>query len=198
MSARPGAALDRDVKRYFFESPLVRLMSDHDYGDVFVDGEDLVTADRPDCMIPYRSIIIYRYYDEASKDFGIGETPIEHFAKGLGTLILRLRDKVGADPKNAMAAGNFRVYPGRALDGRADLPRLPAEHVFARRRSAPCVDKQNSPTPRRTSGIDIRIVRNVPGWLSFGDANNFNRERMAAYLAVPPVDDVSVVKKFPA
>jgi hypothetical protein len=43
----------------------------------------------------------------------------------------------------------------------------------------------------------MRIVRNVPGWLSFGDINNFNRERMAAYLAVPAGDDVSVVKNFP-
>jgi hypothetical protein len=60
------------VKRFFFESPLVRLMSDHGYGDVFVDGEDLVAAERPDCVIPYRSIIIYRYCDEASKDFGTG------------------------------------------------------------------------------------------------------------------------------
>ncbi|MEI8190243.1 MAG: hypothetical protein WCI75_11060, partial [candidate division NC10 bacterium] len=34
------------------------------------------------------------------------------------------------------------------------------------------------------NGIDMRIVRNVPGWLSFGDANNFNRERMAGYLGL--------------
>jgi hypothetical protein len=44
----------------------------------------------------------------------------------------------------------------------------------------------------------MRIVRNVPGWLSFGDVNNFNRERMAKYLDVPKADDVSVVKNFPA
>lgn len=56
-----------DVKRFYFESPLVRLMSDHGYSDVFVEGEDLVAAERPDSVIPYRSIIIYRYYDEASK-----------------------------------------------------------------------------------------------------------------------------------
>jgi hypothetical protein len=37
----------------------------------------------------------------------------------------------------------------------------------------------------------------VPGWLSFGDINNFNRERMAKYLSVPKGDDVSIVKNFP-
>jgi hypothetical protein len=47
------------------------------------------------------------------------------------------------------------------------------------------------------NGIDMRIVRNVPGWLTFGDINNFNREKMAQYLAVPSGDDVSVIKNFP-
>jgi hypothetical protein len=40
-------------------------------------------------------------------------------------------------------------------------------------------------------------VRNVPGWVSFGDINNFNRGRMADYLGLPPGDDVSVVTNFP-
>jgi len=110
-STKARMAWTGDVKRFFFESPLVRLMSDHDYGDVFVDGEDLVAAERPDCVIPYCSIIIYRYYDEASKDFGTGETPpIEHFAKGLDALTLRLRDKICANPKNAMTPVDFRVH----------------------------------------------------------------------------------------
>ena len=47
------------------------------------------------------------------------------------------------------------------------------------------------------NGIDMRIVRNVPGWLAFGDANNFNRERMAKYLGLNQSDDVSVVQNFP-
>ena len=47
------------------------------------------------------------------------------------------------------------------------------------------------------NGIDMRIVRNVPGWLTFGDANNFNRKRMAGYLGLPEGDDVSIVKNFP-
>jgi hypothetical protein len=47
------------------------------------------------------------------------------------------------------------------------------------------------------NGIDMRIVRNVPGWVSLGDINNFNRGRMASYLGLPPGDDVSVVQNFP-
>jgi len=196
-STKARMAWTGDVKRFFFESPLVRLMSDHGYGDVFVDGEDLLETVQPDRVIPYRSIIIYRYYDEASEDFGTGDTPpIEHFAKGLGKLILRLRDKICANPGNAVAPADFRVHlVAHSMGGlvcRAFLqnPKLGA----AEARGA--VDKFFTyATPH--NGIDMRIVRNVPGWLSFGDANNFNRERMAGYLALPAGDDVSIVKNFP-
>jgi len=186
-----------DVKRFFFESPLVRLMSDHLYSDVFVGGEDLVAAGRPDDMIPYRSVVIYRYYDEASRDFGAGQTPpIEHFAQGLGRLILRLRDRICANPRNATAPADFRVHlVAHSMGGlvcRAFLqnPRLGSAEARA------AVDKLFTyATPH--NGIDMRIVRNVPGWLSFGDANNFNRERMAGYLGLPAGDDVSIVHNFP-
>ena len=56
-----------EVKRFYFESPLVRLMADHDYDDVFVDGDDLLAVEKTDRAVPYRSIVIYRYYDEASQ-----------------------------------------------------------------------------------------------------------------------------------
>ena len=36
-----------EVKRFYFESPLVRLMSDHGYADVFEDGEDMVGVHAP-------------------------------------------------------------------------------------------------------------------------------------------------------
>ncbi len=196
-STKARMAWTGDVKRFYFESPLVRLMSDHRYEDAFVDGEDLVAAERTDRLIPYRSVIIYRYYDEASKDFGKGQTsPIEHFAKGLGELILRLRDKLCANKDNAMTPADFRVHlVAHSMGGlvcRAFLqnPKLGS----AEARGA--VDKFFTyATPH--NGIDMRIVRNVPGWLSFGDVNNFNREKMARYLNLPKGDDVSIVKNFP-
>lgn len=196
-STKARMAWTGDVKRFYFESPLVRLMSDHGYRDVFVDGEDLVASERPDCLIPYRSIIIYRYYDEASKDFGKGETPpITHFAQGLDKLILRLRDKICANPKNAVKPEDFRVHlVAHSMGGlicRAFLQNPNLGSAEARG----AVDKLFTyATPH--NGIDMRIVRNVPGWLSFGDANNFNRERMAEYLDLPKGDDVSIVKNFP-
>lgn len=69
-STKARVAWTGDVKRFFFESPLVRLMSEHEYEDVFVEGDDLVAAERTDHPVPYRCIVIYRYYDEASQVFG--------------------------------------------------------------------------------------------------------------------------------
>lgn len=196
-STKSRVAWTGDVKRFYFESPLVRLMSDHKYEDVFVDGDDLVAAERNNNPVPYRSIIIYRYYDEASKDFGQGDTPpIEHFAKGLDQLILRLRDKVCANKANNMTPESFRVHlVAHSMGGgvcRAFLQNTKLGSAQARA----AVDKVFTyATPH--NGIDMRIVRNIPGWLSFGDVNNFNRERMAAYLDVPAGDDVSLIKHFP-
>ena len=196
-STKSRMAWTGDLKRFYFESPLVRLMSDHDYEDVFVDGEDVVAGDNPERRVPYRSIIIYRYYDEASRDFGDGKTPpIEHFAKGLDALILRLREKVCTNPVNAMTPQEFRVHlVAHSMGGlvcRAFLQNTKLGSAEARA----AVDKLFTyATPH--NGIDMRIVRNVPAWLSFGDVNNFNRERMAGYLGLPKGDDVSIVKNFP-
>jgi len=196
-STKARVAWTGDVRRFFFESPLVRLMSDHKYEDVFVDGDDLVALELSEHPIPYRSIVIYRYYDEASKDFGDGKTPpIEHFARGLGKLILRLRDKVCANKGNNVAPADFRVHlVAHSMGGlvcRAFLQNPAIGSAEARA----AVDKLFTyATPH--NGIDMRIVRNIPGWLSFGDVNNFNRDRMADYLAVPKGDDVAVVKNFP-
>lgn len=172
-STKARVAWTGDVKRFYFESPLVRLMGDHGYQDVFVDGDDLLAAERTDHPIPYRSIIIYRYYDEASKDFGDGRTPaIEHFARGLDKLILRLRDKVCDHKANKVTPKSFRVHlVAHSMGGlvcRAFLQNKKLGSDDARS----AVDKVFTyATPH--NGIDMRIVRNVPGWLSFGDVNNF-------------------------
>jgi hypothetical protein len=191
-----------ELKKFFFESPMVRLQTDHDYRDVYEEGEDLVTAERTDIPLSYRSVIIYRYYDEASEAFSNGETPpIEHFGENLGKLILRLRDKLCAFPENQLTPDKFRVYlVAHSMGGlvcRCFLqnPKFDSLPGFAAARAA--VDKLFTyATPH--NGIDLRIVRNVPAWASFGDVNNFNRERMAGYLGLKSSDNVSDLGGFPA
>jgi hypothetical protein len=186
-----------EIKRFFFESPLVRLMGEEDYDDVFVDGEDLISLEVNPEPVGYQCIVIYRYYDSASEAFGEGKTPpIEHFAKGLSELILRLRKKVCENPDNKVTPEQFRCYlVAHSMGGlvcRAFLQNKDLGDAEARA----TVDKLFTyATPH--NGIDLRIVRNVPGWATFGDADNFNRERMSNYLGLASTNDVSIVKEFP-
>lgn len=233
-STKTRQVWDGKMRKFFFESPLVRLRdevvwfktdkgserSERRYDDVYVDGDDLTASDlvdptkplNPDIALPYQSIVIFRYYDEASEAFGTGDTPpMEHFAQALSNLILRLRTLVcrkGADAitgetiDNEVALEDFRVYLiAHSMGGlvcRAFLQNPELGDKDARQ----SVDKFFTyATPH--NGIDLRIVRNVPGWATFGDVNNFNRKRMAEYLAVPhdaeaTADklDVSVVTNF--
>jgi pimeloyl-ACP methyl ester carboxylesterase len=94
-----------DTTRHVFESPLVRLMKDHGYGDVYEGGAEL-PASGP---MPAKSIVIYRYYDQVSESLDTGTRPdMEVYAEGLSGLIDRVRDQVCGD--DAAAREAFRVY----------------------------------------------------------------------------------------
>ena len=62
---------DGKVIRHVFESPLVRLMKDYGYRDVYSHG-DVIAQDLP---LDPRSVIIYRYYDQVSKELDDGVRP---------------------------------------------------------------------------------------------------------------------------
>jgi len=170
----------KQPRKFIFESPLVRLSSDFGYTDVYEDGQDVMDDDW-DGAISRQSVIIYRYYDSASSLLGDEKTPpIEEFAKGLGKLILRVRDLVCADAQNATTKKDFRCYlVAHSMGGlvcRAFLQNAALGDDEARA----CVDKVFTyATPH--NGIDMAGA-NVPSWLAAGDANNFSRTRMAEYL----------------
>ncbi len=87
---------DGSIKPFFFESPLVRLMKEHGYDDVYEEGVDQVMDERAHReTVPYRSLVVYRYYEPSSKDLGAGVEPnIDTFAIGLTELILNLRRRI--------------------------------------------------------------------------------------------------------
>lgn len=101
-----------DIDRYIFESPLVRLMKDHGYQDVYEDGAELRLEEKA----PSKSIWIYRYYEPVSKELGAGFRPeIEDYARGLHGFIERIRDQVcgPADASDAdvhTARADFKLY----------------------------------------------------------------------------------------
>jgi hypothetical protein len=172
----------RPPRKFIFESPVVRLAKDFGYRDVYLDGEDIVDHSDWDRGIPRQSIVIYRYYDQASNLLGNGVTPeITTFARELGDLIRRVRDRV-AWKESGITPETFRCYlVAHSMGGlvcRAFLQNPECDPGDMRQH----VDKFFTyATPH--NGIDVGGV-NVPAWLGQNDINNFNRDRMAVYLAL--------------
>ncbi len=167
------------VVRHIFESPLVRMMKDCGYEDIYENGAE------KQGRLPAKSIVIYRYYERADSELGEGGAPsVIDAARGLGALILRIRDQVCGRNPDARAA--FKVYlAAHSMGGlicRCFLQNPDAGDEEARK----LVDKVFTyATPH--NGIEMAGL-NVPGFLGIRDINNFNRGRMAEYLALKPRD----------
>lgn len=79
-----------DPEKFFFESPLLRLIADHGYRPVF-DNKHLSGH--------VKTIWIYRFYDMTSSSFGAEKTTrleMEEIAEGLRELINVVRQETGA------------------------------------------------------------------------------------------------------
>ena len=176
-------------RKFIFESPVLRLATDLGYQDVFEDGYDILDpnwATEPDNKLGSRSIVVHRYYDEASSLLGGGKTPeIDTFARELGPLILKVRELVCGNPENGIDPAEFRCYlVAHSMGGlvcRAFLQNPKNDKANVRR----YVDKFFTyATPH--NGIDFAGA-NVPSWLSPFDINNFSRKTMAKYLDLEAV-----------
>ncbi len=184
-----------DIERHYFESPLVRLMKDYGYLDVYDGGEEM-----PREFVPApRSIVIYRYYDRASKDLGAGtRDEIEVYAAGLARLITDLKKRY--DASGATTGLSFKLYlVAHSMGGlicRCFLQNdaiLPAAELPALKSVRTAVDKVFTyATPH--NGIDLRLVGNLPAFITNNNVNTFNRKRMRAFLSLPPAanDDDNV------
>lgn len=193
-----------DIQRLYFESPLIRLMKDHGYQDVYRVGDEM-----PDGFpISPRSVFIYRYYDRVSRQLPVGEAgrivgergEIVEYARGLSELIATLRDRICKD--NEIARRDFRVHlVAHSMGGL--VCRCFLQHTATSgdgvRIADPkgvrgCVDRVFTyATPH--NGIDLEIIGNIPGFFTRNNADNFNRRRMRSYLSLPDdaedVDDLN-------
>ncbi len=176
----------RQPRKFIFESPVVRLASDFGYQDVYEDGYDILDQEweeDAENKLESSCIIIFRYYEEASRLLGLGKTlGIETFATKLGELILRVRDLVCKNPKSGVTPEHFRCYlVAHSMGGlvcRAFLQNPKHDPNNARRH----VDKFFTyATPH--NGIAVAGL-NVPKWFSLNDMNNFNLDYMAEYLDI--------------
>jgi hypothetical protein len=186
---RAQADRSQPPRKFVFESPMLRLAGDFDYADVYENGNDILDPDwepqRGQIGIAARSVVVYRYYDGGSNLLGDGQArPIPEYAKGLGELILKVRELVQA---REGAEQPFRCYlVAHSMGGlivRSFLQDASLSHPDARA----AVDKVFTyATPH--NGIEVLGV-NVPGWLGAADINNFDRDKMAGYLKLKPALD---------
>lgn len=164
------------VIRHVFESPLIRLMKEHGYRDVYQDGSEITGT------IPPRSVVIYRYYEAADHDLGTGRPlSIEEAARGLKALILQLREQVCGN--DVVARAEFRVHLVAHSMGGLVCRAFLQNDAIATPEDRALVDKVFTyATPH--NGIEFAGL-NVPAVLGLWDMNNFNRQRMAEYLGLP-------------
>jgi pimeloyl-ACP methyl ester carboxylesterase len=169
-----------DVERHIFESPLIRLMKDHGYTDVFRDGDEIP----PEQPVARRSLWIYRYYEPVSTELGSGERPeMEDYARGLERFIEHIRDRLcgpASDPSPAVqfARAGFRIYlVAHSMGGLIARCYLQNLH---RGKSHPVARLVTYGTPH--GGIDFRLVGNIPDFLRLNNTENFNENRIREYL----------------
>lgn len=170
----------KPARKFIFESPVLRLISDHGYSDVYEQGLDVLDPDWSSTL-PYRSIVVFRYYDDASSLVGDGITSsMERYARDLSSLVLRVRDLVCARADNGVSPTDFRCHlVAHSMGGlicRAFLQNASLGAADARA----CVDKLFTyATPH--NGIEMAGLK-VPAWLGTADLHNFSQARMAEYL----------------
>jgi hypothetical protein len=93
-----GTTDKKKPAKFVFESPVLRLMTEYDYSDVYHEGQDVLEPGWQGWLAP-RSIIIYRYYDQDSTLLGTkGTHGVAYYAKGLSDLIVRARDLICHKP----------------------------------------------------------------------------------------------------
>lgn len=179
---------DGKIDRFYFESPVIRLMKDFGYQDVYSDGDMMATG----VQIGPRSIVIHRYYDQGSVHLGTGERgTIEEYALGLHRLILTLRERICGDDQSALSA--FRVYLVAHSMGGLICRCMLQNSQIGSPESKQLVDKVFTyATPH--NGIDLQVLGNVSGLLAINQSDTFNQTRMREYLELDRDEPASTLK----
>lgn len=187
---RANVNKQKKADKFFFESPLVRLMKEFKYQSVYSNGCDITDPGWQGMTdnngvnisgIPPTSIIIYRYYDDDSTLLGNGKTRyITEYASGLNKLILRVKElvlKYLFPDGSFLPESDFRCYlVAHSMGGlvaRAFLQNPTSEFSDTQKTVAKLFTYA---TPH--NGIDTRLG-NVPPWGMF---KLFNRKEMKKYL----------------
>jgi hypothetical protein len=189
---------DKKPVRFIFESPLLRLMKDHQYVDAFHNGGDGYESG----TAPARSVWVFRYYEKVSDSLGDGQrVSMEQFAADLRRFILTVRNAICGD--DAAQRAKFKVYlvahsmgglicrcylQNICHFGAPDAADNAALELVPGQANPHYVDKAYTyGTPH--NGIDLAGL-NAPdlGAIDKLQIANFNRDRMREYLKLPQSD----------
>ncbi len=176
---------DGDPDFFIFESPLVRLIRDHGYTDLFarIDGDGAVELlNGEDALydtgkFPTRSLWIYRYYDRTSDRAGDGTRDvIETLAENLGRLLDYVLAQTRA-PRVHLVAHSMGGLICRSL----------IQRVLKQQAAAKIDRVFTYATPHR--GIHFRrglgFLTRVRDLLGLNDADTFGPARMREFLDFP-------------
>ena len=163
-------------QRVVFESPLVRLMKDHGYRDIYRDGDEVVRGSSP------RLIVIHRYYDRRDEDLGTGaRVTVPEAARMLSDRILTLRDQMYDKSPDAASFGVHLV--AHSMGGLVCRAFLQNDEIGDPMAKTLVRRFFTYATPH--NGVTLAEM-DVPGLLSLFMENQFNKRAMTKYLALPP------------
>lgn len=187
---RASASQKDRPKKFYFESPVIRLASEFGYSDVFEQGLDITDAGwaldpegKPTGnILDDKSVIVYRYYDDASTLLGRGKTPdIATAAVGLSSLLATIRQLLLANPNSGVQEpDDFRCYLVAHSMGGLVCRAFLQNQALDPQQMARSVDKFFTyATPH--NGIEFADI-NIPNLPWQSSVANFSRDRMAQYL----------------
>ncbi|MCE9662954.1 alpha/beta hydrolase [Halomonas sp. M5N1S17] len=176
---------DGDPNFFLFESPLVRMMKDHGYTDLFARvserGEvELLNGEQKIYKaggFPVRSLWIYRYYDRTSERAGDGtRDDIETLGENLGHLVDYVLEQTGAKRVHLVA------HSMGGLICRSLIQRVFKKNAIRK------IDRLFTyATPHR--GIHFRrglgFLTSVRDLLGLNDSDTFGPKRMRKFLGLP-------------
>ena len=186
---RQGAA-DKLVP-FYFESTVIRLITEYGYEDVYQNGREPQKPDDFDNIKdPTRAMWVYRYYEQSSETFGDGKREeIEDLAEGLHDLVENLRELYGAlgDAQGINYRDHFKVFlVAHSMGGL--VVRSYLQKVWPKK-AGTNFDPDNTrvdkvftyATPH--NGIELQTIGNRIN-VGLYDINNFYRPNMAEYLGL--------------
>ncbi len=169
----------RDNAQFFaFESPLVRLMTDHGYRDVFHSGAQELPPATP-AAERHKTVWVYRYYDVTSRTFERNERrrlEIEEAAEGLRARVATVKQQTGA-PRVLLVAHSMGGLICRSL--------IQMTYPKSGQPATEHIDKLFTyGTPH--GGIHFAAGGGALDWvadrLGWNNSDDFSRDRMYQYL----------------